>query len=145
MVSDRVSRAALVAVCIAGIAIAGYLTWVHYEPASLICTAGGGCEQVQESDYATLAGIPVAVLGLVAWVVALVLALWDSALARTLLAALSLAALAFSVYLVILQLVVIDAVCIWCLANDLALVPALTVLSVLRLRQHGPDQPTSSR
>jgi uncharacterized membrane protein len=133
-VNDRVLRATLLVVCLAGTGVSAYLTWVHYEPASLICTGGGGCERVQESDYATIAGIPVAVLGLVAWVAALALAVWDSAAARTALATLALAALAFVAYLVVLQLFVIDAVCVWCMVNDVLLVPALAALALLRLR-----------
>ena len=75
-----------------------------------------------------------ATLGLGAWIAALALTIWNTELARTLTAALALGALAFAAYLVILQLFVIDAVCVWCMVNDLVLVPALTVLALLRLR-----------
>ena len=61
---DRALRLAVAAVALAGTAVAGYLTYVHYRPAALICTGGGGCEAVQDSSYAEMAGIPVAVLGL---------------------------------------------------------------------------------
>ena len=132
--SDRLLRGALLLVSVAGIALASYLTYVHYQPKALICTGSGGCETVQDSRYAMLAGIPVAVLGLAAWVVVLGLTIWNSELARTLTTALAVAALAFAVYLVILQLFVIDAICIWCMANDLVLTPLLAVLAVLRLR-----------
>ena len=117
-----------------GIGVAAYLTYVHYQPAALICTAGGGCETVQDSKYAVLAGIPLAVLGLSAWIAALALTIWNSDLARTLTAALALGALAFVGYLVILQLFVIDAICVWCMVNDVVLVPLLAVLALLRLR-----------
>jgi uncharacterized membrane protein len=134
-VSDRILRIALLAVTGAGVAVAAYLTWVHFQPDSLICTGGGGCEKVQDSEYSVIAGIPVAVLGLGAWVAALALALWDSELARTLLTALSLVALAFAVYLVILQLFVIDAICVWCMVNDVVLVPLLAALALVRVRR----------
>jgi len=133
-VSDRILRVALLVVSTAGIAVAAYLTYVHYKPAALICTTGGGCETVQDSKYAILVGIPIAIFGLAAWIAALALTLWNSDLARTLTAALALAALAFAAYLVILQLFVIDAICVWCMANDLVLAPLLAVLAVLRLR-----------
>jgi uncharacterized membrane protein len=133
-VSDRLLRLALIVVSVAGIAVSGYLTYIHYQPAALICTTGGGCETVQHSKYAVLIGIPIAIFGLGAWIVALALTLWNSELARTLTAALALAALAFAAYLVILQLHVIDAVCIWCMANDVILIPIFVVLSLLRLR-----------
>ncbi len=131
--SDRLLRVALVVVSVAGIAVSAYLTYVHYKPAALICTTGGGCETVQHSKYAVLVGIPIAILGLAAWIVALALTLWNSELARTLTAALALAALAFAAYLVILQLFVIDATCIWCMANDVILIPLFTVLALGRL------------
>lgn len=133
--SDRLLRIGLIVVSLAGIAVAGYLTYVHYEPKALICTGSGGCETVQESSYAVLFGIPVAVLGLAVWVVALSLTIWNSELARTLTAALAIGSLAFVGYLVILQLFVIDAICIWCMVNDVVLVPLLTILALLRLRE----------
>jgi uncharacterized membrane protein len=132
-VSDRAVRAGLALVSAAGIALAAYLTYVHYEPAALICTTGGGCETVQESKYAEIAGIPVAVLGLAFWIAALVLVLWDSELARTLVVALAVTGVAFSVYLVVLQLFVIDATCTWCMLNDVVLAPLFLVLVLARL------------
>jgi len=137
-VSDRGLRIGQIVVSAAGMALAAYLTYVHYRPAALICTTGG-CETVQQSKYAVLAGIPVAVLGLVAWTAALVLAIWDSELARTLLLAIALVALAFAVYLVILQLFVIDAVCTWCMLNDLLITPIFVALTLLRLRPARDD------
>ena len=80
-------------------------------------------------------GIPLATLGLAAWIAALVLTVWDSELARTLIVALALVAIAFAVYLVVLQLFVLDAVCIWCMINDVVLVPLLAVLAFVRLRR----------
>ena len=136
--SDRVLRIALLVVSAAGIGVASYLTYVHYQPAALICTRGGGCETVQDSKYAVFAGIPVAVLGLASWIAALVLTIWNSELARTLTAALAVGALAFAAYFVILQLFVIDAICLWCMANDVVLVPLLAVLALLRLRTAEP-------
>ena len=50
------------------------------------------------------------------------------------LAKLALTAVGFVVYLVTLQAFVIDAWCIWCLVNDLVLVPLLAVLTVWRVR-----------
>jgi len=131
-VSDRALRAAVALVALAGVAVAGYLTYVHYQPDALICTSGGGCETVQDSSYAELAGIPVALLGLLGYVAVLVLVAWDSELARTLSAAIALVAAGFAVYLIVLQAFVIDAWCIWCLVNDLVIVPLLAVTTVWR-------------
>ncbi len=136
--SDRALRAGVALVALAGTAVAGYLTYVHYRPDALICTSSGGCETVQESSYAELVGIPVALLGLLAYLAVLALILWDTEAARTAVAAIALGGAAFAVYLVALQAFVIDAWCVWCLVNDLLLVPLLAILAVWRaLRQ--PD------
>lgn len=133
--SDRVLRAAVGLVALCGIAVAGYLTWVHYRPEALVCTPGGGCETVQESSYAELFGVPVALLGLLGYVAVLVLVAWDSELARTLAAAIALTAVGFVVYLIVLQAFVIDAWCVWCLVNDLVIVPLLAIGTVWRVRR----------
>jgi uncharacterized membrane protein len=73
------------------------------------------------------------VLGLAAWVAAFVLTVWNSELARLLTVALAATACAFAVYLVVLQLFVIDAICVWCMANDVVLLTLLLALSVVRL------------
>ena len=57
---DRL-RVAMAGLALLGIAIAGYLTWVHYAGLKPVClSGGGGCEKVQSSQYADVAGIPVA-------------------------------------------------------------------------------------
>jgi uncharacterized membrane protein len=140
-VSDRLLRIGLLVVALAGTCVAAYLTYVHYQPEALICTTGGGgCETVQDSDYAVLAGVPVAVFGLVFWIAALALVLWDSELARTLVVALALVGALFAAYLVILQLFVIDAICVWCMINDVVLTPLLAVLTLLRLWTAGTGE-----
>jgi uncharacterized membrane protein len=132
--SDRSLRLALGAVALAGAAVAGYLTYVHYRPDALICTASGGCETVQESEYATLVGIPVALLGLLGYVAVIALTILDGPRARLATAVIALSAAGFALYLVALQAFVIDAWCVWCLVNDLIVVPLLALLAVLRLR-----------
>lgn len=132
--SDRHLRLAAAIVTLAGIGIAAYLTWAHFADESVICVQGGGCETVQESSYSEIAGIPVAALGLAAYLLMLALLVWDAPVARLSAATLAIVGLLFSAYLVALQLFVIDAVCIWCMANDLVVAPALAVLTVARLR-----------
>ena len=132
--SDRALRLSAAIVALAGIAVAGYLSWAHYADSAVVCIAGGGCETVQESDYAAIAGVPVAVLGLIAYGVILALIAWDAPIARLSAATIALMGLLFGAYLLALQLFVIDAICLWCLANDVLIAPALAVLTALRLR-----------
>jgi uncharacterized membrane protein len=133
-VTDRGLRLAAGVVALAGLVVAGYLTWVHFDDGALVCVAGGGCETVQESEYAEIVGIPVAALGMIAYAVVLGLVAWDSPGAKLGAAMLAFVGLAFSMYLLALQLFVIDAVCVWCLANDVVIAPALGALTALRLR-----------
>jgi len=132
--SDRTLRGVAALVAVAGIGIAAYLTWAHYADSQVICVAGGGCETVQKSEYSELAGIPVALLGLLSYSVILGLIVWDAPLARLGAATLALVGLFFAMYLVALQLFVIDAICIWCMVNDVLIAPTLAVVTALRLR-----------
>jgi hypothetical protein len=61
--SDRL-RAGALACCALGLAIAAYLTYVHYAGISPVCEIAHGCEKVQTSQWSSLAGVPVALLGL---------------------------------------------------------------------------------
>ncbi len=132
--TDRSLRLAAAVVALAGIVVAGYLTWVHFDDAALVCVVGGGCETVQESEYAEIAGIPVAALGLVAYAMVLGLVVWDAPAARLGAATIALVGLLFSMYLLVLQIFVIDAICVWCMANDVVIAPLLALVTALRLR-----------
>src|ERR1700758_3423515 len=92
-------RRASEALCLAGVGIAGYLTYVHYAGLHPVCGISHGCETVQTSRYASLAGVPVALLGLSSYV-AILVTLWFRG-EQALLAgyALTLTAFGFSAYL----------------------------------------------
>jgi uncharacterized membrane protein len=130
--SDRRLRIAVGAIAALGVGIAAYLTYARFTHEVIACTTGG-CATVQGSRYAELAGIPVAVLGLIAYAFVLSTAFFKGGLARAVGAATALAGVLFGVYLLVVQLVVIDALCQWCLASDLVL-DALAVACLLRLR-----------
>jgi uncharacterized membrane protein len=133
-VSDKALRAVAAAVALAGVSVAAYLTWAHYSNSTVVCVQGGGCETVQHSSYAEIAGVPVALLGLVSYSAVLVLVLYDSANARLAAATLAFIGMLFSAYLLALQLFVIHALCIWCVTNDVLIAPALALVTGLRLR-----------
>ena len=122
---------------LAGAGIAAYLTWTHLANTAPVC-ATGGCEVVQHSRYAELAGIPVAALGLVAYVTILGLVLLDTPALRVVAAALAAVALAFNLYLLALQLFVIEAICSWCVGNEVIAL-ALAAVTAVRARQPQPD------
>lgn len=125
-------RAAIALVALAGAAVAAYLVYTRYTHTVIACSTGG-CETVQHSRYAKLAGVPVAVLGLAAYLAIFVTALVARIEAAAIGAAIALGGLAFAIYLIVVQVAVIDAICQWCLASD-AILLVLAVLSVARVR-----------
>ena len=134
--ADRGLAAAIAALAAVGIAIAGYLTYVHYAGVDPICTGGGGgCHAVQSSSYAELAGIPVAVLGLAGYVAILASLRVPGERGALATALLALVGFGFSLYLTWLELFEIDAICQWCVGSAvvMTLLAALGVTRLLRL------------
>ena len=113
-------RAAIAALTLVGAGIAAYLVYTRYSGASIFCSTGG-CETVQSSRYAEVAGIPVAVLGLFGYAAILVTAALAGPTAAAAGTAFALIGAAFSAYLLYAQLVLIDAVCQWCVASDVVI------------------------
>ena len=68
--SERGIRLAVAVVAAVGVGIAAYLTYVRYAGGTLACTTGG-CEKVQTSSYAEVAGVPVALVGLIGYLLIL--------------------------------------------------------------------------
>ena len=126
-------RAAIAGLALAGAAVSGYLVYARYTHTQLACTTGG-CETVQHSKYAKAAGVPVAVLGLIAYLAVLSTTFSARLEAAALGAAVVLGGLAFGVYLIVIQVAVIDAICQWCLASD-GILALLTIATAERLRR----------
>lgn len=131
---------ALLLLAVAGVAVAAYLSWVALDHTqSVACGPLGDCETVQDSQYAHVAGVPVALLGLgmYAALVLLTAARRWLAGAPPLLAvwafALALGGTLYSGYLTYLELFVIDAICAWCVVSAL-LVTAILLLSLPDVR-----------
>jgi uncharacterized membrane protein len=135
-VSDRTLQIAVAVLALAGAAIAAYLTYARYVDATIACSTGG-CETVQESEYAEILGLPVAVVGLGGYLAILATALFACERARVVGAAIALSGLVFSVYLVFVQILAIGAVCQWCLASDVVMA-LLATATVARLRGNQP-------
>lgn len=130
-------RAAAIGVALAGLGIATYLTVVHYSGGEPVCAVAHGCATVQQSDYAVLAGVPVAVLGLVGYLALLVALARDGEAWRTAAAFLSIAGLGFSAWLTYVEVGVLHAICIWCVGSAICMT-LLAVLTVGRMvREEG--------
>ena len=117
---------------LAGIGVALYIAVVESGGGSPQCLAGGhGCETVAKSHYSHIAGINVAVFGIVGYVLLLAAALLPGDVARIGGLAISLIGFGFSAYLTYLELFVIDAICQWCVASAV-LMTLLFVASAVR-------------
>ena len=125
-------RRASIGVGLVGLAIAGYLTVVHYTGAEPVCAIAHGCATVQKSAYAQLAGVPVAGLGLLGYVAILGSLAGDGERARTATAALAFAGAGFSAWLTWVEVAELHAICAWCVASALCMA-ALAGLSAARL------------
>ena len=117
----------MVGLTLVGLAIATYLVVVHYTGAEPVCAVNHGCETVQKSKYAELAGVPVALLGLLAYCTVLVTTVFRGLAAAFASVLVALVGVAFSGYLLWAQLDPIGALCQWCLGNDFV----ITIVAVL--------------
>jgi uncharacterized membrane protein len=128
--SDRSLRATAVSLALAGAAIMAYLLVERHRGGAPVCV-GGGCAAVQHSKYAEIFGLPVALLGLGGFLAVALSSVASGERARVVQATLVLSALGFSAYLLVVELLVIHAVCQWCVAGDVAL-SGLAVVVLLR-------------
>lgn len=137
--SDEYLRRTTAALATIGIGVAGYLTYVHYAGLQPVCGISHGCETVQTSQYAYLAGIPVALLGLLTYICVLASACSRSERAMLIGFGLSLVACAFSGYLTYREVFTIHAICSWCVSSAIVFT-LLAAVSSIRLLANRPQQ-----
>lgn len=127
----------------AGLLIAGYLSWTRLSGGLPVCGPLHGCETVALSPYSEIFGVPVAFLG-----VAFSLVLVGLALAwlrrqdrRTLLSlyGLGLLGVLFVAYMTYLELFVIGAVCVWCAGYAITILAGWLVAAAAIRRSQASD------
>ncbi len=135
--SSRTLRITLLVLAVLGLAVASYLTYVHYAGIKPACTAGESCTKVQTSVYSKLVGVPVALIGLLGYI-AIVASLLAPEGENTRLAtmAFTLLGFGFSAYLTYRELFSIHAICEWC-ASSAVIMTVLMCLSVWRFLRGG--------
>jgi uncharacterized membrane protein/Zn ribbon nucleic-acid-binding protein len=110
----------LLGLSLAGIAVAGYLTYTGWTGAqAAYCEAGGGCDVVQSSQWATFLGVPTAFWGLLTYAALAFIATrvkrpnvqWQRAWV------VGMIGFAVSVYLTAISVLVLQATCPYCLAS----------------------------
>ena len=134
---------AIAVLALAGAVVSAASLYHHYgTSATSYCDIGENfnCDIVNRSMYSTVAGIPVALVGVAGYLAVLTLATFyrNQAEAPVILAIGSLAGLGFALYLTYIEGFVLAAWCILCLSS-LALILSIAVLSsvlfVHRVRQ----------
>jgi uncharacterized membrane protein len=122
-----------------GLGVASYLTYIHYAGIKPLCGRnGGGCEIVQTSEYSKLAGVPVALIGLIGYISILgSLLVPESESSRFATVAFTLIGFGFSLYLTYRELFSIHHICEWCVSSAV-IVTLLMCLSVWRFLRGDP-------
>jgi uncharacterized membrane protein len=123
----------MVVLTVIGLGVATYLTYIHYAGIKPLCGKGGGsCEIVQTSQYSKLAGVPVALIGLIGYVVILAsLIAPEGEQSRFATVAFTFVGFGFSAYLTYREIFSIHHLCEWCLSSAV-IVAILMVLSTVR-------------
>lgn len=129
----RIHRIATIILSLAGMAVMAYLTAVHYaESGSAFCDLSQelSCSFVNQSRYADVAGIPIAVLGIITFAVLGLLAMQGNA--RIILLVV-LASLLPSLYLSGIEFFVLKSICVFCeIAKALFIIILAVALHALR-------------
>ncbi|HEY5197889.1 MAG TPA: vitamin K epoxide reductase family protein [Solirubrobacteraceae bacterium] len=125
-------RKVMTGLAVIGLGVAIYLTYIHYAGIKPVCTAGTSCLKVQSSVWSKLAGVPVALMGLIGYVAILgSLVVPDREQTRQATLVLTLIGFGFSGYLTYRELFSIHAICEWC-ASSAVILTLLTICASIR-------------
>jgi uncharacterized membrane protein len=131
----RAIRVIAAIIALIGIADAVYLTVHHYTAEAVPCTLTGGCEQVLTSEYAEIAGIPLAAYGAAAYFIAfslVLLSIYGNRMAWTIFGVQVVLMAIFTGWLIYVQAALIGAFCQFCLLSA-ATTFTLTILFLISL------------
>lgn len=134
------SKLFVIIACVAlvGLADAIYLTVQHVTGQSVRCTIVSGCSEVLSSSYASFNGIPLALIGAVAYFTVFslaILAAFKYPVVRKLLAIVVGLMFLTTLWLLYLQAFVIGHFCQFCLLSALV-TTVLTALVIIESRRH---------
>lgn len=131
--SEANLQRAIAFVAAVGVGVATYITIADSGGGAPACIAGGsGCQTVADSTYSHVAGVNIAVFGVVGYVLILATAFFANDLARFGGFLLSLGGFGYSVFLTYLEIFKIEAICQWCVASAVVMT-ILFLLNATRL------------
>ncbi len=130
-------RPASLVLAVLGLGVSAYLTYEHFTGSTtLACSENGivNCGAVTKSQYAAIAGVPVALIGLLFYIGITLLCLpqlWGRSRGVDLLRLVSLGAGVLMVlWLVYAELFRIDRICLWCTSVHVITVVLFAVVAV---------------
>lgn len=122
-----------------GLVDSTYLAWIKIADQTAACSGIGDCESVNNSIYSEIGGIPIALIGAVAYFVIFLLLLLEkrfraqSMYLRFSVFGLSLAGTLYSGYLTYLEIAVIRAICPFCALSAITIF-VLLIMGIIRLK-----------
>lgn len=140
MRSTSMLRRIMVIFTVIGLLDSIYLSWIKLANQETMCAGIGDCEVVNSSKYSEIGGIPIAVIGAVAYIFILLFLLIEN---RNLfwrensliyVFGFSLIGTIYSGYLTYLEIAVIHAICPFCVISAIAIL-IIFIISIFRLRQ----------
>jgi len=131
--SEGALRRAIAFVAALGVAVATYIAIEAAGGDAPTCLAGSsGCATVAKSSYSHVAGVNIAVFGIVGYALLLASAFFANDLARFGGFLVALGGFGYSVFLTYIELFKIEAICQWCVASAV-LMTILFLLNATRL------------
>lgn len=138
-------RRAIAFVAALGLGVATYIAIAESGGGSPVCVAGGhGCATVAKSSYSHVAGVNIAIFGIVGYVLLLASAFFVDDLARLGGFAVALGGFGYSVFLTYIEIFKIEAICQWCVTSAV-LMTILFLLNATRLVAYGGTEPQEAR
>jgi uncharacterized membrane protein len=130
--STRVIRASLAVVGLAGLGVSTYLTVERALGRAPSCFVGGGCSVVQASRYSELVGVPVAWLGIAAYLGIILAAAIPGVRGALLGLFVTVISVGMSGWLTYVEVRILKEICAWCVASAILAVVAFA-LTLVRL------------
>lgn len=146
MKSDHNLRIITIILAIIGLADSIYLTAIKVTNTAALCLPGlGDCETVNTSRFSEIFGVPIALLGALAYAVILLVLFLEqknpffAANGGLLLFGISLVGVLYSAYLTYVEIAVIRAICPYCVVSAVVLL-GIFALSTIRLFRNQGSQ-----
>jgi uncharacterized membrane protein len=136
----KINTIAVVA-SIIGFIDSAYLTIIKFTHSPIYCTPGlGNCEAVQNSQWSTIWGIPIALFGALAYLLLVFCFIFEKRIRllkqyfHYVVFGITFFGFLYSLYLTYLELFVLHAICQWCILSAICMT-AVFIVTIIRLKE----------